>query len=146
MGFGAGALIAAIAYELIPESKLIGLDVSIAFGLGALAFFVGDWLVDRQGGADRKDIAGGQESGSGSAIFIGTLLDGVPESIILGMRLAFGGTISIAFFTAILVSNMPEGVAGTINLEASGRSYSSILWMWVTLIIISAAVRHWALP
>ncbi len=138
MGFGAGALIAAIAYELVPESKLTGVDVIIAFGLGALAFFAGDWLIDRQGGADRKDIAGGQEGGSGSAIFIGTLLDGVPESITLGMGLAVGGTISIAFFTAILVSNIPEGVAGTLNMEASGRSYRSILWRWVALIIISA--------
>ena len=60
----------------------------LAFGLGALAFFAGDWLIDRRGGADRKDIAGGQVGGSGSAIFIGTLLDNMPESIILGMGLA----------------------------------------------------------
>ena len=51
-------------------------------------------------------------TGSGSAIFIGTLLDNVPESIILGMSLALGGAINVAFLVAVFVSNLPEGVAG----------------------------------
>jgi zinc transporter, ZIP family len=139
MGFGAGALISAIAYELVPESLLGGRDMFMAFGLGAVAFFVGDWLVDRQGGADRKDIAGDQAGGSGSAIFIGTLLDNVPESIILGMGLALGGRVSIAFLVAVFVSNLPEGLAGTVNLKAAGHSPRSIFWMWTALVIISAA-------
>jgi zinc transporter, ZIP family len=138
MGYGAGALISAIAYELVPESTLTGLDVALAFGLGAVAFFVGDWLVDRRGGAERKNIAGDQAGGSGSAIFIGTLLDNVPESLILGMSLALGGTVNSAFLAAVFVSNLPEGVAGSVNLEAAGRSRRTIFWMWVALVTISA--------
>ncbi|HLE13221.1 MAG TPA: hypothetical protein VI776_00615 [Anaerolineales bacterium] len=138
MGIGAGALISAIAYELVPESILTGLDMAAAFGLGAIAFFVGDWIVDRRGGAERKDIAGGQPGGSGAAIFIGTLLDNVPESIILGMSLALGGAVNLAFLAAVFVSNLPEGVAGSINLEAAGHSRRNILWMWLMLVIISA--------
>jgi ZIP family zinc transporter len=125
MGFGAGALISAIAYELVPESKLTGLDMALAFGLGALAFFVGDWMIDRRGGADRKDIAGGKPGGSGAAIFIGTLLDNVPESIVLGMSLVLGGSVSVAFLAAVFVSNLPEGVAGSINLGAAGHTRPS---------------------
>lgn len=150
MGFGAGALISAIAYELVPESKLTGLDMAVAFGLGALAFFLGDWVIDRRGGADRKDITGGRPSGgpseppdgsggSGAAIFIGTLLDNVPESIVLGMSLVLGGSVSVAFLAAVFVSNLPEGVAGSINLEAAGHTRKSIFWMWVMLVIVSAA-------
>lgn len=138
MGIGAGALISAIAYELVPESMLTGIDVALALGLGAVAFFVGDWLVDRRGGADRKDIAGGQGEGSGSAIFIGTLLDNVPESMILGMSLALGGAVNIAFLSAVFISNLPEGVAGSINLEAAGRPRQRIFWMWLALVLISA--------
>ena len=67
-----------------------GWITAVAFLLGALAFFTGDWLVDHRGGRDRKAIAGQQAEGSGAAIFIGTLLDNVPESIILGMSLLFG--------------------------------------------------------
>lgn len=138
MGIGAGALISAIAYELIPESIMMGPGIALAFALGALAFFAGDWLVDRRGGADRKDIAGDQAGGSGAAIFIGTLLDNVPESIILGMSLAVGGAINLAFLTAVFVSNLPEGVAGSVNLQAAGRSRSNIFWMWTSLVLISA--------
>jgi len=137
MGFGAGALFSAIAYELVPESALGGGGMALAFCLGALVFFGADWWIDHRGGADRKDITGGQV-GSGSAIFIGTLLDNIPESIILGMGLALGGAINVAFLAAVFVSNLPEGVAGTTNLVASGRSRRSVFWMWFVLVIISA--------
>lgn len=139
MGFGAGALLSAIAYELVPESALGGGYMGLAFCVGALTFFGADWLIDHRGGADRKDIAGDQTGGSGSAIFIGTLLDNVPESIILGMSLALGGAINTAFLVAVFISNLPEGVAGTLNLESAGRSRQNIFWMWTTLVIISAA-------
>lgn len=139
MGFGAGALISAIAYELIPESRFTGWDVAFAFALGAVAFFLGDWYVDRKGGEDRKNIAGDQPSGSGAAIFIGTLLDNIPESIILGMTVALGGVINIAFLVAVFISNLPEGLAGSVNLEASGNSRKKVFWMWLILVIISAA-------
>jgi ZIP family zinc transporter len=137
MGFGAGALLSAIAYELIPESALGSWKMGLAFLIGALAFFGADWLVDHRGGSDRKDITG-ETSGSGSAIFIGTLLDNIPESIILGMSLALGGSINAAFLAAVFVSNLPEGVAGTVNLEAAGHPRRQIFWMWTALVIISA--------
>ncbi len=139
MGVGAGALISAIAYELLPESAVEGLSTALAFLLGALAFFAGDWLVDRRGGADRKAIAGEQAQGSGAAIFIGTLLDNVPESIILGMSLALGGAVNVAFLAAVFVSNLPEGVAGTINLTSSGVARRRVLWLWTSLVLVSAA-------
>lgn len=139
MGFGAGALLSAIAYELIPESKLYGLGMAVFFCLGAISFFGIDWLIDRRGGAERKDIAGDKTGGSGSAIFVGTLLDNIPESLILGMGLALGGAINVAFLVAVFISNLPEGVAGTINLQQAGRSRRSIFWMWMLLVAISAA-------
>jgi ZIP family zinc transporter len=140
MGFGAGALLSAIAYELIPESMIQdqGVGIAIAFCIGAITFFAADWIIDHRGGADRKDIEGDQK-GSGWAIFIGTLLDNIPESIILGMSLALGGAINVAFLAAVFVSNLPEGVAGTLNLGAAGHSRRSIFWMWTVLVIISAA-------
>jgi zinc transporter, ZIP family len=137
MGFGSGALLSAIAYELIPETALGGGAMAVAFCIGAFTFFGADWLIDHRGGADRKDITG-TIVGSGSAIFIGTLLDNIPESIILGMSLALGGAINVAFLVAVFASNLPEGVAGTVNLEAAGHTRTNIFWRWTALVIISA--------
>jgi zinc transporter, ZIP family len=138
MGFGGGALISAIAYELVPESDIGGWEMAAAFVLGALVFFMGDWFVDRWGGRHRKTLAAKQEKGSGAAIFIGTLLDAIPESVVLGMGLALGGSISVAFLVAVFVSNLPEGVGGTVNLSAAGHSRRSTFWMWIALVVISA--------
>jgi ZIP family zinc transporter len=139
MGFGSGTLISAIAYELIPESTLgKGLGMMIAFLLGAFTFFLGDLVIDHMGGANRKDITGGEEGGSGTAIFLGTLLDGVPESMILGIGLGLGGSVSIAFLFAVFVSNIPEGVAGTVSMQAEGRSNRKIVLMWSSLVLAAA--------
>ena len=74
----------------------------------------------------------------------------MPESIILGMSLALGGAINIAFLAAVFISNLPEGVAGSVNLEAAGRSRQKIFWMWTALVLISAVcaglgymIIHW---
>jgi ZIP family zinc transporter len=138
MGFGAGALISAIAYELVPESILDGWSIAAGFLIGALVFFAADWLVDRWGGEHRKHIPGKKKEGSGAAVFIGTLLDAIPESLVLGMTLASGGSISVAFIAAVFVSNLPEGVAGTMNLTGAGRSRHHVFWMWVVLVLVSA--------
>jgi ZIP family zinc transporter len=142
MGFGAGTLLSAIAYELIPETNLKdGLGVGIAFVIGALVYYFGDRIIDGGGGADRQQIGGtGAESGSGAAMFLGALLDGVPEAFILGIGLAQGGSISVAFITAVFVSNIPQGVAGTASLRAAGYSGRRIFWMWTALTIACATV------
>ena len=131
MGFGAGTLLSAVAYELIPESALgQGRTVGVSCLIGALAYFVADRLVDSGGGADRTSIAEAGPGGSGAAMFIGALLDGVPEAFILGTTLALGGAISFAFLTAVFVSNIPQGLAGTTNLQQAGYSLHRITWMW----------------
>jgi len=143
MGFGAGALIGAIAYELVPESLIggAGVEIFIAFAAGALTFFACDWVIDERGGRHRKKIAGARppQGGSGSAIFLGTLLDGIPESLTLGLGLALGGAISVAFLAAVFVSNIPEGIAGTTSLLEEGYTKRKVLWMWIGLVIASAA-------
>ncbi|MDX1418052.1 MAG: hypothetical protein R3293_27875, partial [Candidatus Promineifilaceae bacterium] len=138
MGIGSGALLAAISYELVPLSVFKSWEVVIAFGLGAVAFFVGDWVIDHRGGTDRKDIVSSSDDGSGAAIYIGTLLDNVPESIILGMSMALGGAINLSFLVAVFVSNLPEGFAGTVNLEAAGYPRQRVFWMWSGLVLVSA--------
>ena len=139
MGMGSGALIGAIAYELIPESVLKSVGVAVAAAGGALAFQVGDWLVDMRGGAKRKDLNGTDTPGSGAAILVGTLLDNIPESIVMGMSLALGGAVNVAFLAAVFVSNFPEGVAGTLNLQLAGVSRAKVRSLWTLIVLVSAA-------
>src|SRR5215216_7557765 len=68
MGFGAGVLISAVAFELTKEAfDRAGTD-AVVFGLaaGALTFFVGDWIIDHRGGDNRKRSGGQQQSGAGA--------------------------------------------------------------------------------
>jgi ZIP family zinc transporter len=139
MGFGSGALISSIGYELVPESLVRGHGRSMAliFAAGALTFFIVDWWIDERGGEERKSIDGRPSGGSGTAIFLGTLLDAIPESLVLGIGLATGGAISVAFLSAVFVSNLPEGIAGTRSLLDAGNSSRRVVWMWIALVLAS---------
>ncbi|NUT33652.1 MAG: ZIP family zinc transporter [Hamadaea sp.] len=140
-GFGAGTLLAAVAYELVPETSFeAGFDLGLGFLAGALVYYFGDLLIDRRGGRDRQRIAPAAQEGSGVAMFLGALLDGVPESFILGISLAGGGGISVAFVAAVFISNIPQGIAGTASLRAAGYTGRHITAMWTGLTVACGAV------
>jgi zinc transporter, ZIP family len=100
LAFGAGALIAAVSFELAEEGVEIGGagPVGIGFALGALTYFVLDGLVER----GRSDPA--------AALALGAFLDGIPEQLVLGLGLAAGEEVSIGLLGAIFVSNLPEAI------------------------------------
>ncbi|MGO4257559.1 ZIP family metal transporter [Marmoricola sp. RAF53] len=139
MGFGAGTMISALAYELVPESSLAaGTGLALAFVAGALVYYVGDRVIDSNGGEERQAIGQPDNEGSGAAMFLGALLDGIPEAFILGLTLALGGSVSVAFLAAIFVSNIPQGLAGTTSLEHAGYSRRKITVMWGALTVTCA--------
>lgn len=144
MGFGAGTLLSAIAYQLVPVSGLgNGWQVGGGLVAGALTYYVADELVDRGGGGDRQRIktpAVDAAGGSGLAMFLGALLDGLPEAFVLGIGMGMGGSISAAFVMAIFVSNVPQGVAGTTSLLAAGWSGRGIAGLWGGLTVACAVV------
>jgi Predicted divalent heavy-metal cations transporter len=104
-------LISAVAFDLVEEaiSKSGGHGAAIA-GLfaGCAVFFGGDWLIDHFGGADRKDADGGQANGSALAIVLGTVLDGVPESMVIGLTIFQGGAVGAAYLTAVSSPTCPN--------------------------------------
>jgi ZIP family zinc transporter len=127
MGFGAGALIAAVAYELVPAGSA-GSPRFLMMGVGAVVFFVLDRLVTGRAGGARS---------SGRSIVLGALLDGVPESTVLGMGLATGGSVSVAFLVAVFVSNLPEALGATADLRASEPA-AAIYRLWTGIVAVSA--------
>jgi len=140
MGFGAGVLISAVAFDLVEEAagKASGQGAVIAgMFTGCGAFFGGDHLIDRSGGADRKDAKGAQESGSALAIVLGTVLDGIPESMVIGLTIFESGTVGAAYLVAVFVSNLPEAISSTAGLAAGGWKRARILWLWIAIALIS---------
>ena len=141
MAFGAGVLISAVAYELVAEAfATADRGGAIALGLfaGAGVFFAGDAVLDRMGAADRKRSSGNQAAGSALAIVLGIVLDGIPESIALGLTILDGGGVSAAVLAAIFISNLPESIAASTGLSASGWQRSKITVLWVVVGVVTA--------
>ncbi|HEX5894973.1 MAG TPA: ZIP family metal transporter [Thermoleophilaceae bacterium] len=126
LGFGAGALISAVSFELAEDGVKIagGLPVAIGLGVGALTYFVASGRVAAMGG--------------GPALALGAFLDGIPEQMVLGIGLAGGEKVSIGLLAAIYVSNLPEGVGGATELEAAGRSRRQVLRLWTAVAVACA--------
>jgi ZIP family zinc transporter len=141
MAFGAGILISAVAYDLVEDAADAtdgGWVLLVGLAAGALTFFVGDLLIDRRGGAGRKRSTGVQQEGSGGAIALGTVLDGIPESVVLGSTLVGGGGISVAMLAAVFLSNLPEAMAATAGLVKSGTSRARLAVLWGSTTLVSA--------
>jgi len=140
MAFGSGVLISSVAYELVEEAVAIGGQIPLAAGLalGSVVFFLGDRLIDGLGGEGMGSVNGPESPGSGLAIVLGAALDGVPESIVLGLTIASGGETGLAFFAAVFLSNLPEGIAGTAGLQKGGWDRWRIIRLWSIVVLASA--------
>ena len=143
MAFGAGVLISAVAYELIFEAvaKGRGTGGSITgLFLGALTFFFADRIISTLSTAGRTAT----QASSGAALVVpmllGILLDGIPESLVIGLGILEGGTVSLAMLVAVFISNLPEAIAGTSGMRAGGWSNGKILGLWVAIALLCAFV------
>jgi ZIP family zinc transporter len=134
MGFGAGAMISAVAYELFPETSR-NLPSFLALGLGAVVFYYGTSWIEKRSQANGRQGESSQAQ-TGKVIVLGALLDGIPESLVLGMSLAIGGAVSLAFFGAVLVSNLPESIAASSEMERGGIPRRRIYTIWLSVILI----------
>jgi len=77
-------------------------------------------------------------------IVLGSVLDGIPESFVLGLSVLTGG-VSVPLLVGIGFSNLPEGLAGSAGLRKAGWSRGRVLGMWVVVIAtsaLSAAIGH----
>jgi len=132
--FGAGVLISALAYELVAEAHADGglVPTVVGFALGALVYVGADVLVDARG---RR--RGSSDSPGGTALLIGALVDGIPESIVLGTSVAVTGGLSLPIVAAVAISNLPEGLASAAGMKADGRSARYVFGTWGSVVAVS---------
>ena len=154
MAFGAGVLISALAFDLALEAQESGglRPTVLGFALGAVGYVAANSVLSRWGAHHRKRSGERQPSvdvgGSGTAIAVGALLDGIPESVVLGVSLLDGTGISMAVVAAVVISNLPEGLSSAAGMRAAGRSARYVIGLWCAIAVVvtaSAAVGYVAL-
>ena len=139
MALGTGLLIGSVSFELVDDA-LQHQDVAwvaLMVLLGAAVFTFGDWMLRRRGGGARKDPEGAQAEGSPLAIVLGSVLDGIPESFVLGLTVLEGG-VSLALLVAVVLSNLPEGMSSSSGLKAAGWPRGRVVAMWSVVVFVSA--------
>ncbi len=145
MGFGAGVLLSAVSFELFEDAVGVagGTGGAVAgFFVGALVFFTGDNVIARMSGqphadASRPDVDD-ETSSPALPIVLGTVLDGVPESAVLGLTLLETGSIGVSMLVAVFVSNIPEAVAATTDLLREGWTKRQLVLLWSGIAVVSA--------
>jgi ZIP family zinc transporter len=142
MAFGAGTLISAVSYELVFEAVKLAKGTGFpAFGLfaGAFTFYFSDMLIQKLGARNHADIDASHQSSLVIPMVLAIILDGVPESIVIGLGIfEGGGAVSLAMLVAVFISNLPEAIAGTTGMKAGGWKKNKIFFLWLFIAVICA--------
>lgn len=141
MAFGVGVLVSAISFELVDEAFNSTHNLRLVFaGLvaGSLVYSCLDWLATKRGGRQhKKGKVALNSSNNGVSILLGTILDGIPESIIIGLSLTTGTKVSYAMVVAVFLSNIPEAISSTVGLKKNSWKNYWIIGLWASVVLVS---------
>jgi zinc transporter, ZIP family len=150
MAFGAGTLISAVSYELVYEAVKLAKGTGFpGFGLfaGALTFFFSEKLIEKYSTGHQTANKASEQSGLLIPMVLAIILDGVPESIVIGLGIFEGGSVSMAMLVAVFISNLPEAIAGTTGMKSAGwrRGKIALLWLIIAVVCAFASVAGFSL-
>ena len=80
--------------------------------------------------------AAAENKGAPLAIWLGILLDGIPESLVIGASLIHS-SISFSLIAGLFLSNYPEALSSSMGMKEQGKSFPRILLMWSSLVLIT---------
>src|SRR6476661_2078008 len=151
MAFGSGVLISALSFDLMDEAYRAGGVNAAAIGFlgGAVVYTVANLVLSGRGARHRKrsghapDARQPDDSGSGTALALGALLDGIPESVVIGTSLLAGGAVSTVAVVAVFLSNVPEGLSSAAGMKRAGRGAGYVFGVWGGIALLSG-VAAWA--
>ncbi len=86
--------------------------------------------------------ASSEDHGAAMTIWLGIALDGIPESLVIGMLVvaaaAEGGSMSLAFIAGVFLANLPEALSSSVTMRNGGMSRTRVFWMWMSLCVLTA--------
>ena len=141
MAFGAGVLMSAVSFELLDEAYALGGPTHLVAGflIGATIFTLANIYLARKGAKHRKrSVKPGDNDNNAMAIAAGSVIDGVPESIALGLTMIGGGAVSTATLVAIFLSNIPEGLSSSAGMKKEGWKPVKVFSLWLIIAIVTA--------
>jgi hypothetical protein len=137
MAFGAGALISAVAYELVLEAVKLAFGsgvTAVGFLVGAFTFFFADLLIGRLGGSERKAIGVAQQSSLAVPLVLAIILDGIPESVVIGLSILDGDAVSLNrttedwYTSSLAVESLPVRPERSAAKSKAGKPARSALF------------------
>lgn len=145
MAFGSGVLISALSLDLMEQAYANGGfdSTSTGFLCGAAAYTAANIYLSRRGAKHRKrsgygpEKQAGADSDGGLAIAVGALLDGIPESIVVGASLLQGKGVSLTAAAAVFLSNLPEGLSSAAGMRRAGRRPFYVFGVWTGIAVAS---------
>ena len=149
LAFGAGTLISAVAFELTEEAFQLGGADAVVIGLaaGAIAYYLGSVAIARRGGGRRMAASGRDDDESSAALLLGAILDGIPESAVIGITV-LEGQVGVPILAAVFLSNLPEAFSSSKGMCDQGVGLRRVLERWALVVVacgISAGVGYGAL-
>jgi ZIP family zinc transporter len=141
MAFGSGILLSVVAYEIVHDAfDDGGLAPTVAgYIIGALLFTFGLLWLNRSGARHRKrSTIPPHARDAGGVVALATVLDSVPESLIIGFNFHNGEAVALATVAAVFLSNIPEGVSSTMRMRIAGRGLAYVVGLWIAVAVTGA--------
>ena len=155
---GVGLLIAAASLYLITSALESAPAATVAAGalIGGAAFSLLNLVLHRWGADNRKRCGEcvrqpteAELPGSGLAIALGSLLDAIPEALIIGAAVTTvaGSFPPLALVGAFTLGNFAEGLSSSAGMKQAGRSlrYVFSVWFGIALVTSLTAVLGYAI-
>ena len=103
-----------------------------------------------------------EHGGAPMAIWLGILLDGIPESFVIGSALVVSVSVAVAqhgaesvtfasmvpytLIAGLFLANFPEAMSSSIGMQKQGMANSKVFLMWASLMImtsVGAGFGYW---
>lgn len=119
----------------LEKKKAVDPEKAYEWAQKALHNIGGHTLMPTEAEIKEEVAEASSHSGAPLAIWLGMLLDGIPESVVLGSSLLVA-PLSLSLMAGLVLSNYPEALSSSVGMQQQGKSFGKVFWMWASLMLI----------